>query len=143
MRPLVSRTHRGRCKQRDGGQASPGSPRALCAPSLTWPSSQGSQVVATAVQPPGQRAWTCPLWPGRGWVCHTRRRCSQGHGGTTVRQDVRSFGLPHFTRKLYVKHLKMVTVVRVTLPWGSGRKGSFCRTRGALSARWRRCPPVF
>lgn len=60
--PLVCGTHRGRCKkQRERGQASPGCPTCpVCPKSLTWPSSQGSQVVASAVQSPGQSPWACP-----------------------------------------------------------------------------------
>ena len=78
MRPLVSRTRRGRCKKhRERGQASPGSPASP--KSLTWPSGQGSQVVASAVQSLGRSPWTCPSGQeGRGR--HTRRWCSDVHG---------------------------------------------------------------
>lgn len=72
MRPLVSRTHRGRCKkQREGGQASPGLPGMPCV----------LQVTNLAIQPglPG-RGHCCPasrsealdvsLWPGRVDMSH-------------------------------------------------------------------------
>lgn len=130
MRPLVSRTHRGRCKkQRDGGQASPGSPACpVCPKSLTWPSSQGSQVVATAVQPPGQRPGRVPL-AGKGGYVTPAGDVLRPMAETTVRQDVRSFGLPHFTRKLYVKHRRWSLWSGSRFHGALGAKGSFWDTR--------------